>query len=210
MYRSRGFRIKLTHSQARHIHDIRNSQRVVYNWAIEKLLANPTLTTYDLCKEFTKFRRSAQWLQTVERKYQDTAIHQARTAADISNKYGNGNLSFRTKKHDNIKAISCDVQPRYVDNKHASLPGIGVVELCEEQPYKFPHNWLYGARSFRLVQVTPKSWKHTKPDEHVYRLHITYGTPTPERRAKTGVVAGIDRGITNPTVCAKQIITPQI
>ncbi len=175
----------------------------MYNWAVEKLLADPTLTTYDLSREFTKVRRSVSWLQTVERIYQNTAIHQACTAADVSNKYGNGELSFRSKKLDNTQAVSCDVQPRFVDNKHASLPGLGVVELPEEQPYQFPHNWLYGSRSFRLVCITPKSWVHVKSYDHIYRLHITYDVPTPERRAKTGVVAGIDRGITNPTVVCK-------
>ena len=203
MYRSYGFRVNLTRSQARHISKIRDSQRFVYNWAVERLLTNPTLTTYDLSREFTKVRRSVSWLQTVERIYQNTAIHQARTAADVSNKYGNGELSFRARKRDNTKAVSCDVQPRFVDNRHASLPGLGVVELPEEQPYQFPHNWLYGSRSFHLVQVTPKSWGHVKSCDHIYRLHITYDVPVPERRAKTGVVAGIDRGITNPTVVCK-------
>ncbi len=73
MYRSYGSRIDLTRSQARHISNIRDSQRFVYNWAVEKLLADPTLTTYDLSREFTKVRRSVSWLQTVERIYQNTA-----------------------------------------------------------------------------------------------------------------------------------------
>ncbi len=175
----------------------------MYNWAVEKLLADPILTAYDLQSEFTKLRRCTPHLQEVERIYQNTAIQQARTAADVSNKYGNGKLGFRSRKRDNTKTVSCDVQPRFVDNKHASLPGLGVVELPEEQPYQFPHNWLYGSRSFRLVCVTPKSWIHVKPGDHIYRLHITYDVPTPERRARTGVVAGIDRGITNPTVVCK-------
>ncbi len=203
MYRSFSLRIDLTRSQARHMYKIRESQRFVYNWAVERLLANPTLTTYDLFREFAKVRRSVSWLQTVQRIYQNTAIHQARTACDISNKYGNGNLSFRSKKRDHTKAVSCDVQPRFVDNKHASLPGLGIVELCEEQPYQFPHNWLYGARSFRLVQVTPKSWMHVKPGDHIYRLQVTYEVSAPTQRDKTDVVAGIDRGITNPTVVCK-------
>ena len=88
MYRSNGLRIDLTHSQARRIGTIRDSQRYVYDWAIERLLEDSTSTRYDLQKEFTKLRRSTPHLQTVERSYQNTAICQARTAADISNKYG--------------------------------------------------------------------------------------------------------------------------
>ncbi|MYB30599.1 MAG: helix-turn-helix domain-containing protein [Cenarchaeum sp. SB0663_bin_5] len=60
MYRSYGFRVNLTRSQARYISKIRDSQRFVYNWAVERLLTNPTLTTYDLSREFTKVRRSVQ------------------------------------------------------------------------------------------------------------------------------------------------------
>ena len=164
MYRSDGLQMNLKHSQARHISRIRESQRHVYNWAIERLLEDPTLTAYDLFKKFTKVRRATPWLQSVERIYQNTAIGQARTAADISNRYGNGNLKFRSRKRGGMTSVACDVQPRFVDNSHASLPGIGIVRLCEEQPYQYPHNWLFGARSFRLVDVTPKSWNNVRPN----------------------------------------------
>ena len=203
MYRTTGFHTNLKRSQARHISNIRESQRHAYNWAVERLLADPTLTQYDLQKEFTKVRRTTLWLQTVERIYQNTAIGQARTAADISNLYGNGNLKFRSRRRGGHMAVTCDVQPRFVDNFHASLPGIGVVRMCEEQPYQYPYNWLHGARSFRLVDVTSRSWKRVKPGDRVYRLHVTYDLPEPEPAPRTGVAVGIDRGITNPTVVCK-------
>ena len=166
------------------------------------MLADPTLTRYGLSKEFTRLRRTTSHLQCVGRAYQNTAIHQARTAADISNKRGNGELGFRSRKRDQTMAVVCDMRPRFVDNMHASLPGIGVVRLRDEQSYRYPHNWLHGARSFRLVDVTPKSWAHAKPGDRIYRLYVTYDLPRPER-AHTGVVAGIDRGITNPTTVCK-------
>ena len=202
MYRSSGFRVSMTHSQARHIAAVRASQRFVYNWAVERLLADPTLTVYDLQKELTGLRRATPHLQAVERKYQDAAIRQARTAADISNKYGNGSLRFRSKKRNGTMAVACDVPPRFVDNMHASLPGLGVVLLCDEQPYTYPRNWLYGSRSFRIVDITPRSWRRVKPGDRIYRLYVTYAIPEPER-AHTGVAAGIDRGITNPTTTCK-------
>ena len=192
----------MTHSQARHIAAVRASQRFVYNWAVERLLADPTLTRYGLQKEFTGLRRVTPHLQAVGRKYQDAAIHQARTAADISNKHGNGNLRFRSKKHNGTMAVACDVPPRFVDNMHASLPGLGVVRLRDEQPYTYPRNWLYGSRSFRIVDTTPRSWRRVKPSSRIYRLYITYAMPEPER-IHTGVAAGIDRGITNPTTTCK-------
>ena len=202
MYRSDGLRMHLRRSQARRVSRIRESQRHAYNWAVERLLEDPTLTAYDLSKEFTKVRRVAPWLQSVERIYQNTAIGQARTAADISNRYGNGNLKFRSRKRGGMMSVACDVQPRFVDNSHASLPGIGVVRLREEQPYQYPHNWLHGARSFRLVDVTPKSWNNMRPGDRTYRLYVTYDLPEPDL-IHTGVAAGIDRGITNPTTVCK-------
>ena len=202
MYRSSGFRTDLTHSQARYVSKIRDSQRFVYNWAVEWLRADPTLTRYDLNKEFTKLRRTTPHLRAVERIYQNTAIHQARAACDVSNRHGKGSLKFRSQRRDGIMAVACDVQPRFVDNMHASLPGIGVIRLHEEQPYKYPHNWLYGSKPFRIVDVTPKSWQRVKPGDRTYRLYVTYDVQEPER-LQTGTVAGIDRGITNPTAVCK-------
>ncbi|MCE2508454.1 MAG: transposase [Nitrosopumilaceae archaeon] len=202
MHRYKGLRVCLTNAQARHIDSIRASQRFVYNWAVEKLLADPTLTRFDLQKLFTKLRNSTPHLLEVERIYQDTAIHQARTAADISNKYGNGNLKFRSKKRGGRLSVACDIPPRFMDNMHASFPGLGTMRLYDEQPYRYPHNWLHGARSFMLVDKTPKSWKRVKPKDRVYRLFVSYDMSEPEP-AHTGVAAGLDRGITNPTVVCK-------
>ena len=98
MYRSSGFRIDLTSSQARRIGLIRNSQRYAYNWAVAQLVTDPTLTRYDLDKKFRAHRSRTRWLQDVPVLYQHTAIRQARTAADVSHKYGNGNIKFRSRK----------------------------------------------------------------------------------------------------------------
>lgn len=181
----------------RHVSDIRESQRHVYNWAVEKLRQDHELTWFDL-QEF-KARRAKPWLGTIERIYQYTVIHEARTAADASNIRGSGNLKFRSRKQNHTISVTCDVSPRFVDNSTASLPGLGAVRLLEEQPYQYPHHWLHGARSFRLVDVTPKSWSG---DDHTYRPYITYDLPEPEP-IHTGVVAGVDRGITNPTMVCK-------
>ena len=202
MYRSSGFRIDLVSSQARRVGSIRNSQRYAYNWAVGQLLADPTLTRYDLYKKFGAHRRLIWWLQDVPVLYQNAAIRQARTAADISNKYGNGNMRFRSRKRHDRMAVECDIEPKYVDNRTCTLPGLGAVRLCEEQPYQFPSHWLYDARSFRLVNVTPERWRNVKPQNRVYRLYVTYKLPDP-KPAGTGVVVGIDRGVTNPTVVCR-------
>jgi putative transposase len=202
MYRFKSFRVRLTNEQARHIDTVRAKQRFAYNWAVEKLLADPTLTYFDLRKRFTRVRSSTPHLREAERTYLDAAVHQARAAADTSNKCGNGGLKFRSKKHGGRLSVVCDIPPRFVDNTHASLPGLGVVQMFNEQPYQYPHNWLYGSRSFMLVDKTPRSWSRVKTKDRVYRLCISYKMPEPEP-AEIGVVAGIDRGITNPTVVCK-------
>ena len=82
MMRSRGFCVNLTGWQAAKLYALVGAQREVYNWAISKLKEDPTLTRFDLQKEFTVIRRSTPHLQQTERIFQDTAIHQARTACD--------------------------------------------------------------------------------------------------------------------------------
>ena len=99
-------------------------------------------------------------------------------------------------------AVVCDISPRFVDNMHASLPGLGAIRLHEEQPYQYPHNWLHGARSFRIVDVTPRSWACVKPRDRIFRLYVTCDIPKPER-ARTGMAVGIDRGVINPTTVCK-------
>ena len=124
MYRAVGFRVHLTHSQRLRIHKIRMGQRFVYDWAIERLQRDPTPTAYDLQKEFTELRRNAPHLLDVGRMCENTAIRQARAAADIS-KYGHGNLKFRTRKRDGRISVMCHVPPKHVSNASASMPGHG-------------------------------------------------------------------------------------
>ena len=195
MMRSRGFRIVLTREQSAKLVGLVGGQRVVYNWAVSRLKEDPTLTRYDLQKEFTALRRATPHLQLVERAYQAVAIHRARTACDTSNRHGDGGLKYRTRK-DPLGTVECEVAPTYVDNRTASLPGLGRVRLAEEQPYQYPDNWLHKARSFRLVDVSPYG------DARAWRLSVTYDLPDAEPRMD-GMAAGIDRGITNPTVVAR-------
>ena len=195
MMRTRGFRVVLTREQAAKLSGLVDAQRAVYSWAISRLKEDPTLTLFDLQKEFTILRRMMPHLQQTERDFQQAAIRQARTAADVSNKHGNGNLKYRTRKNP-LRTVSCEVAPTYVDNQTVSLRGLGRVRLAEQQPYQYPNNWLYGARSFRLVDASPYGNVST------WRLCITYNLPDPEPRV-VGLAVGIDRGITNPTVVAR-------
>ena len=137
---------------------------------------------FDLHKEFTILRQATPHQQQTERDFQQAAIRQARTAADVSNKHGNGNLNYRTRKNP-LRTVSCEVAPTYVDNQTASLRGLGRVRLAGEQPYQYPNNRLYGARSFRLADVSPYGNANT------WRLYITYKLPDAEPRT-TGLAVG--------------------
>ena len=112
MLRTRGFRVVLTREQAAKLSRLVDAQRAVYNWAISRLKEDPTLTLFDLQKEFTILRRMTPHLQQTERDFQQAAIRQARTAADVSNKHGNGNLKYRTRKNP-LRTVSCEVAPTY-------------------------------------------------------------------------------------------------
>ena len=199
MIRSRGFRVNLAGWQADKLYALVGAQREAYNWAVSRLKDDPTLTRFDLQKEFTTIRQATPHLRQTERLFQNTAIHQARTACDISNRYGDGNLKYRTSKKP-LRTVGCELAPTYVGNRAVSLPGLGRVSLAEQQPYQYPNNWLYKARSFRLVDVTP--WRNTKPSNRIWRLYVTYDLPDPEPRTE-GLAVGVDRGIRNPTTIGR-------
>ncbi len=82
MIRSRGFRVNLAGSQADKLYAPAGGRREAYSWAVSKPKDDPTLTGFDLQKEFTALRQATSHLRQTERLFQQTAIHQARTARD--------------------------------------------------------------------------------------------------------------------------------
>ena len=52
----RSFRIHLTLQQAAKVDGLIDCQRAVYNWSVSRLKDDPTLTFFDLQKEFTIIR----------------------------------------------------------------------------------------------------------------------------------------------------------
>ena len=160
------------------------------------------MTLFDLQKEFRWARKTSPYLREVNIRYQNAAVRQARTACDVSNKYGRGNLKFRSRKRGGRTSVECGEAPKYAGNQTARLPGLGKVELLEEQPYAWPHNWLHGARSFRLVDITPGRWRRIAPKDRIYRMYVAYKLEESEPRTG-GLAVGIDRGVTNPTTVAR-------
>ena len=96
MLRVKRNRTKLTRAQCTKIDEIRRIQRYAYNWAIEQFIQDPELSAYDCMKQYTRHR--PRWTKHVPRVWQNSAIIEARRAADLSFKYGNGELKFRSRK----------------------------------------------------------------------------------------------------------------
>ena len=74
MMRSNGFRVVLTNQQAAKLDNLVGGQRAAYTWAVSRLKEDPTLTRYDLQKEFTGLRRATSHLQRIGRAFQMAAI----------------------------------------------------------------------------------------------------------------------------------------
>ena len=137
-------------------------------------------------------RQADPVLQATERVFQNTAIREARDAADMSFWYGNGNLRFRTKKHYRDMALSADAAPVPDGDRHLLLPGLDFVALRDPMP---PH--MGRMLSYHIVDTTTNP--NATPSQRRYMLHIACEVPDAEL-AKTGLDRAIDRGITNPTV----------
>lgn len=101
MYRTRGFRVVLDRSQARRIDLMRDSQRHACNRTVSRLKEDPPLTRFDLQKKFAALWRMTPWLWVAPAKHQYAALHRARAAADLSNRYGDGSLKYRSRKRPN-------------------------------------------------------------------------------------------------------------
>ena len=190
MIRIKRFRVGLTRAQERQVRDIRHVQRYAYNFAIEKFLRDPTITHYDCMVLWTKQR--PDWTKSTPRVWHNSAIIEARRAADVSNKYGNGNLEYRAKKYKDRITITNYAGKPHIQDKMIHLPLFGDVEMPDGLP-----NLENVASCYSFVDISP----HNHEERRVYSLRFAYKEPTPKRITK-GRDVGIDRGITNPTVVA--------
>ena len=90
MMRVKRNKVKLTRTQDTKINTIRRGQRHAYNFGVEAFLKYPAMSVYDCMKLYTKIR--PDWSKSVARKWLESAIMEARRAADVSYMYGNGEL----------------------------------------------------------------------------------------------------------------------
>ena len=101
LYRARGYRITMTRTQLRITDMIRRSQRDVYNWCVNRLLADSTIALYDLQKEFTIYHNDTPWLQDAPIPYQGPPYADGRRYIQD----GNGSLKYRSAKRDGSQAV---------------------------------------------------------------------------------------------------------
>ena len=104
MIRVKRNRVKLTRAQCSKIDALRRAQRYVYDWAVEQFLKDPTLSAYDCMIQYTTYR--PEWIKTTPRAWQNSAIIETRRAADLSYKYGNGEITFRSRKQNDCIAVT--------------------------------------------------------------------------------------------------------
>lgn len=190
MLRVKRNRVKLTRTQDTEIDAIRRGQRHAYNFGVEAFLKDPTMSAYDCMKLYTKSR--PDWSKTVSRKWLDSAVMEARRAADVSYGYGNGELKFRSRKRNGHVAVTNYGGRPEVRGDMLHLPLFGNVTLPDGLPDVENVTACYS-----FVDVSPR-YNRGRP---VYSLRIAYDLPEPDT-VTTGRQVGIGRGIINPTVTA--------
>ena len=190
MLRVKRNRTKLTRAQCTKIDEIRRVQRYAYNWAIEQFLQDPILSAYDCQKIYTVVR--PEWTKHVQRVWQNSAIMEARRAADLSYKYGNGELKYRSRKHSNHIAVTNYGGRPEIRGDKLHLPLFGDVVLPDGLPSMDGVTTCYS-----FVDVSPSNNR----GQPVCSLRIAYNIQKPKQNT-TGREVGIDRGIVNPTVTA--------
>ena len=190
MLRVKRNRVKLTRAQSREVGEIRRVQRYAYNWTIERFRLDPTLSVFDCMKLYTAYR--PEWTKSTAHVWQNSAIMEARRAADVSFKYGNGKLKYRSRKRSSRIAVTNYGGRPEIHGDMLRLPLFGDVKLPDGLP-----DLKNVTACYSFVDVSPRN-NHGRP---VYSLRIAYDIPKP-KPITTGRQVGIDRGIINPTVTA--------
>jgi len=177
----------LSGDQTAEIRRLQNGQRQAYNWAVSYIKSGwPLNDEYGLYNEHTKFRHEHEWARSMPAAIQRAAIRDAFTAVNLSLRYGQGGLRYRSKRR--AYSLKCPLAPVVTADRHIiKLPRFGLVRA------KIPSQIMeHGPRSYEFV---PKGRK--------YLLYVSCRVPVPVtswNASKT--VKGIDRGTVEPTVVA--------
>ena len=140
---------------------------------------------YGMFKQLTEWRAEHAWVRECPISFGRGAIQDASIACRRVMDDNSGHAPYRRKDG---RIILCSVTPPVRKGEHTiHIPGFGVVETAK------PINTSWDMRSFKIVDVTKRIDKHTKPSDHMFELHIAVRVPVEPHRT-TGVMRGVDVG----------------
>ncbi len=140
---------------------------------------------YGMFKQLTEWRAEHTWLRECPTSFGRGAIQDASVACRRVMDDNSGHAPYRRKDG---RIILYSVNPPVRKDDHTiHIPGYGIVETAK------PINVLWDMRSFKIVDVTKRIDKHTKPSDHMFELHIAIHEPVEPHRT-TGTIRGVDVG----------------
>ena len=140
---------------------------------------------YGMHKQLTGWRAKHTWLRECPTSFGRGAIQDASIACRRVVDDNSGHAPYRRK--DGRIILSSVTPPVRKDSHTVHIPGYGMVETAK------PINTSWDMRSFKIVDVTKRVDKHTKPSDHMFELHIAVRVPVEPHR-NTGIMRGIDVG----------------
>ncbi|MYB29859.1 MAG: transposase [Cenarchaeum sp. SB0663_bin_5] len=140
---------------------------------------------YGMFKQLTGWRAEHTWLRECPMVFGRGAIQDASVACRRVVEDNSNHTPYRRK--DGRIILSC-INPPVRKGEHTiHIPGYGIVETAK------PIDVSWDMRSFKIVDVTKRVDKHTKPSDHMFELHIAVYTPVKPHR-NTGTIRGVDVG----------------
>lgn len=186
MYRKYLVPVSLTTAQKSEIRRFSDGQRYAFNWALHKIKDGRTTPgeKYTLMKWFTPLRQTADWLASVPRAMQNSAIQDACLAAKSSMSRGRGLTKYRSRRRP--VSLKCPLAPVVVDSYAIKLPRFGTVRA------RIPDC---------IMEHEPRSYEFI-PKGRTYLLYVSCRVVAASAPYNHPVhaIKGIDRGISEPTV----------
>ncbi len=140
---------------------------------------------YGMFKQLTGWRAKHTWLRECPASFGRGAIQDASAACRRVIDDNSDHAPYRRKDG---RIILCSVTPPVRKGEHTiHIPGYGTVETAK------PIDVSWDMRSFKIVDVTKRVDKHTKPSDHMFEIHIAVRVPVEPHR-NTGVIRGVDVG----------------
>ncbi len=140
---------------------------------------------YAMYKQLTEWRAESDWISDLPMVFGRGAIQDASVACRRVMDDNSNHAPYRRK--DGRIILSSVTPPVRKDEHTIHIPGYGTVKTAK------PIDVSWDMRSFKIVGVTKKVTKYTKPSDHMFELHIAVHIPVKPHR-NTGIVRGVDVG----------------